>query len=485
MNSKTNIARIVIVVLLLSIGSFMNVYAEYLHTVYLSSQGSDKNPGTEALPKKRITHLPAEFKKDTRVMLRRGDVFYDVIHDYENCLITAYGEGPDPVVCGFKILDIPRAWTRVDSRYGIWRLDLTDSSIFSGFPPGTQRQPGNFNNIGCLYIIASDSIIGNLVDSYDKLAAPGDFFTRAGELNSVTVVEKPFRYLYLRSNTDPAKLGRVALSTGNHGIYHLTDCEVSDIAVVGFSCHGAAGLDRTTLRRCTFDMIGGSIYYGDSPWVRYGNGVEVWDNCSDITVADCTFAHVFDCATTIQGAAGPERPPRNIRFVNNAIFHCRQCFVYFRRNIDTPEYPGCEFSSNIGYMTGESGFSDNRWSNADVMCWLDDTNVDAPISFKITDNVFFGGSYFCSPVANPAMRDNTVYIFPRQFLNSYWTLGYPHIVVTEENFDSAVALFRARFGDNSRITLLDPALNDTIRDQYFTLEKSVIDKINYSTPRIF
>lgn len=449
----------------------------YARTIYISSSaGADTNAGTESMPKASINALPADMRRNSRILLRRGDTFFGYIQGFEDCEFAAYGSGRTPIVSGFRVLDRGDAW--VYEGDDVWRLDLSRNECFVGISPKYEMIPGNLNNIGCIYVLDADTIIGRMCNDRSMLSRDGDFFTRAGDvITSSSVRSEPFRYIYLKSSVDPSSYGRLAFSTGTHGIYDISDCRIHDLAFVGYGNHGACGIRSSRIERCVIDVIGGSIQL-DSPWVRFGNGVELWGNRRDVHIVDCLISRVYDCATTVQ-CSGPDLLV-NITFENNRIYRCRQAFEYWYKDNDSPAFPGCSFSNNVCYGMGDNDFDSPEWRDADILCYLKE-----PISFKIIGNTFFGGSYFCSPVANPAMRDNTVYIMPGQYLNSYWTHGYPRIVVTEKGFEDAVSLFRERFGDNSQFILLDPALNKTNRDQYFTLEKSVIDKINYSTPLIF
>ncbi len=444
----------------------------YTRTVYLSSSlGSDSNIGNESNPKFSINALPAELRQNTRILLRRGDVFYGYIQGFENCEISAYGSGPDPIVSGFRVLDNTSAW--VSNGNGVWRLDLSKNENFRGIDPDFQMIPGNLNNIGCIYDMAADTIIGHMVDSPDKLTRNGDFFTRSDNISPTAVKDNPFSVLYLKSDVNPSQLGFLAFSTGNHGMYDMGDCLIKDISFVGYGNHGACGIRSSKIEHCTFDVIGGSIQIDAPSWVRYGNGVELWGNRQDVTVADCLISRVYDAATTIQ-CTGPHLPV-NLNFINNRIYRCRQAYEYWYINNDTPAFPDCSFRDNICYRMGDNDFDSREWRDADILCYQ-----QQPIEMEISGNTFFDGSYFCSSVANPALRDNTVYILPGQYLNSYWTSGYRRIVVTKENFDAAVQEYRDRFGDNSRIILLDP--NSA---EYKSLQTSILRKINWRPPRLY
>ena len=59
--------------------------------VYVSStHGDDANDGSRDKPFKTFAKIP---KKDARIFLRKGDVFYEPLAGLENCVVDSYGRG--------------------------------------------------------------------------------------------------------------------------------------------------------------------------------------------------------------------------------------------------------------------------------------------------------------------------------------------------------------------------------------------------------
>jgi len=56
-----------------------------------------------------------------------------------------------------------------------------------------------------------------------------------------------------------------------------------------------------TIENCDVSFMGGS-FLKDS--TRYGNGVELWEGGTDITVHYCTFKDIYDAGVTVQGLGG-------------------------------------------------------------------------------------------------------------------------------------------------------------------------------------
>ena len=393
----------------------------YAKEVYISSsEGSDTNDGTIDAPRKTIWGLPDKYHDSTKIYLKRGDVFFDCFRGFKNSYIGAYGDGDKPIICGFRVLSNPNAWEKVDGTNSIWKIDLTKNENFKGFVYTAKRDSTSILNdkgnlvydIGCIYNPKTDSIFGNIVSSMDSLKRDGQIFTTSYHLED-DILKHPFGIVYLRLSYNPAVLGTLCFSTHREGLGSILNSVVEDIALVGYSGHGASSrLDGSTIRNCTFDIIGGAVHYNyEDKWVRYGNGIEVWaENAHDVTVEGCTFSRTYDTATTIQGDGNTS--VINVRFINNYMSHCRQAFEYFLTYASAEtKFENCEFSYNISYMAGQNGFGCPEERDANILCY---SKFTPPI--PIRDNLFYGATYMFSPKPNPLMSDNNVYLYASQFI---------------------------------------------------------------------
>lgn len=412
-----------IVFLLLSVMAWAGMEKTYAKEFYISSsEGSDTNPGTIDKPRKTICGLPDDSLSNSKILLKRGDVFFDCFRGFRNSYIGAYGDGDKPIICGFRVLTNPEAWERVDGTDSIWKIDLTKNENFKGFVYIAKRDSSKILNtrtnllydIGCIYNPKTDSIFGNIVSSMDALKRDGQIFTTSYHLEA-DILEHPFGTVYLRLSYNPAVLGMLCFSTYKIGFGTMLNCIIEDIAAVGFAVAGAgSGLNNSTIRNCSFDIIGGAVHPNyKNKWVRYGNGIEVWaDVAYDVTVEGCTFSRTYDTATTIQGNV-PGANPNKIKFIGNKITHCRQAFEYFlhfKRPLDF-KFTDCEFSYNTSYMAGQNGFGCPETRDANI---LSSDTITPPI--PIRNNLFYGADYMFSPKPNPLMSDNNVYLYPGQYI---------------------------------------------------------------------
>lgn len=434
--------------------------------IYISSSlGDDSNPGTQIAPKKTIGSV--KNKKNVEILLKRGDVFFETVSGLRGCKVGAYGYGEKPVVCGFRILKNANAWTKVSDR--IWCIDLCLINDFEGFP----IVPSEFNkqggNIGMIYDINNDKIYGNLVKEITSLKKDGDFFV------SEKWLTKDFDnkgIIYAFFDQDPRLNKGWCFSMGENGFYSLTNCWLSDLSIVGFGKHGLLSADDTFVERCDFDLIGGSILIGFNYWVRYGNGIELKHNNSNVVVKDCQISRVYDAATTIQSSGKGLHSPNNIHFINNRIVYCRQAFERYLTSSDNdPQYIDCEFSNNVCVFSGDNKFGITKYGNECHLLSYEKTTK--PII--IQNNIFFGSNYLCCYTFSEGMKDNIVYIYPDQYLNHYHGIK-DYQTILSNDFD-AIYYYRQRAFDSSKIIVI---ARHSKQDN--KIKSLIIKQLNYKAP---
>jgi hypothetical protein len=110
--------------------------------------------------------------------------------------------------------------------------------------------------------------------------------------------------------------------------------------------HGANGngCRDGILRNCEFTWIGGShLYTRNGTPTRYGNGVEFWDGCEDMTVENNYFESIYDTAMTNQGPG--KGLVRNMIWRNNKIVRCEQAYEIWFSNPEM-RVNGLSFTGN-------------------------------------------------------------------------------------------------------------------------------------------
>lgn len=423
------------------------VDAVRMETTYYvsSSRGNDKNDGlTEKSAKQHISAIG--LKKNIRIRLKRGDLFFEQIIGYDNCIIEDYGRGEKPVLCGFKVLINPQAWV-YDNHDGLWKIDMFEESNFAGCLHGNVAD-SCINNVGFIYNPNSDRLYGRRVKETKDISEYGQFCISYQNLKGPSKSEV-FRWLSWKYDGDPRRIKRLCFPMWLIGIRDLNNCEVRNIAIVGFN-FGVVVCNGTVFDNCQIDLIGGSVISGGKNWVRYGNGIEFsWGN-HDNLIKNCLISRTYDCGATIQSSGNFRGSPKNIHFRGNRFYHCRQAFEFFLNasNDYKPQYINCSFSGNICYEMGKNEFSSPAQSDASLLSY---DNFSKQVS--IERNTFFGAPYYCGAVYPDGLSDNTVYIYKGQFLYNYHGLRTMPVVIAHGDED--IVEYGKLSGDNSKIFIME------------------------------
>lgn len=330
--------------------------------VYVSSSaGDDSNDGSMKSPLKTFAKIP---KENARILLKKGDVFYEPLSGLSNCVVDSYGKGSKyPEICGLKLLKNPDAWE--DMGNGVWRLDMNKTENFYG--RNLEITKGNYqlNNLGALYDAASDTVYGHKVKKLEMLEKDWDITT--GEIYKPKDVNaESYRWLYVKLGKNPSSDGaKLGILTYGNGVSGLKNCTVRNIAIKGFGRHGLTGSFGGKIENVKIDLIGGSTQVGYRTWVRLGNGIEFWISGSPSSnnrnhVSGCTISRTYDCGSTIQGIVEKgEIVASDITFTGNKFYRCRQAFEHFlsNRSNGRSEYINCHFEGNFAWEMGENEFS--------------------------------------------------------------------------------------------------------------------------------
>ncbi len=388
-----------------------------------SSAGSDSFDGSANRPFKSIAKaLSLPGKKS--IFLKRGDVFYESIKNVSDTRIAPYGKGGGkPVLCGFRVLENPKAWRKVAE--DLWRLDLHSDADFSGMP--RQKTP-IFDSIGFIYDSSQNEIHGRRLKCIDDMRRDWDFvvsslpepeFSLSQERIASDYRGDNLRYLYLKLSRSPAALS-LSFATYITAISSAKNCAFEGFKICGFALHGFQLVKDSVLDGLWIDAIGGGMRYAASRDVieRLGNGIEFWasDGASDggNTVRNCLISRTYDCGSTIQGVGTRLKSPANIRFENNRFFRCRQAFEHFLSSKISGglSYENCSFTGNIGFECGLNGFDSPEPRDAMFLSY-DKISCTVEISKNKSyfSNGYFGrvvsGKFFC----NEFFLEETAYLY--------------------------------------------------------------------------
>ncbi len=105
------------------------------------------------------------------------------------------------------------------------------------------------------------------------------------------------------------------------------------LALHNGAAHGIGGgnTHHIIVRDCDVAWIGGGHQHTTPQGrpVRFGNGIEFWENAHDNLVEGCRIWEVYDAALTNQGSANNSQI--NITYRDNVIWNCEYSFEYWNR----------------------------------------------------------------------------------------------------------------------------------------------------------
>jgi len=337
---------------------------------YLSTEGDDANDGlTERTPWRTLHKMSEALPQSGLGLLRRGDVFYGQLtipaglSPSSPTTIDAYGTGPSPEVCGYKIPKRdPGVWKQVGDK--LWQIDLADHSLFDG---NHETADGNVG-----FLLVDGRFFGEK-SSYKKKQTPSKQWGFGDD----------YRHLTVWSEANPAVAAKdIRIAVKMHLLNPGSNTEVRNVVFRGTGSHGLSVTDPSHVRvsGCGFVEIGGSYLEPKPEWggTRYGNGVQLWRGGSDVVVTNCAFADIYDVAFTMQGPK-PLRSWEDVHVVDCAITNCTQCFeVWAKECSPGVGFRNCSFKRNRCIGTGQGWGYDvrpNKVCASPILMFMMDTEM--------------------------------------------------------------------------------------------------------------
>lgn len=351
---------------------------------YVSNDGCDQNDGlTPSSAWKTIEKVNSTHNRGDEIRFRRGDTFFGSIYSRmgispsQPTVYSAYGEGQKPIISLFKTVK-KGVWEKVSEN--VYRADVFNTDNITGNTQDKDKNVGFMEIDGTIFYAKKFAL--------EDLENQWDFY--CDDYNK----ESPFVYVY--SNASPDTLCEtLSLACNIHGTYFRNYIRFENLVFTGTGAHGIClSAKQAVVSHCEFHKIGGScLLTYEKNNVRYGNGVEVWANSSDITVEYCKFSEIYDVAMTMQGAP-VHTSWENIRFSHNTVWNCVQAFEIWSGRKDQIEpdtgFKNCLFEHNTcinsGYCWGYEA-RPNKACSAHLLLY----HLLCPIcDIHIHDNLFYG-----------------------------------------------------------------------------------------------
>lgn len=337
-------------------------------TYYVSSKGSGKLAnGSKSLPYSYDQLKSLNLSSGDAVLLKRGETYRGTIRiTKDNIYIGAYGDGDKPLIYGSNMNYAEAQWT--DEGKNIYSL--------SGFS----------RDVGFIALNDAESI-GYKRSSLEEVTSDLDYWYDAENGK-----------LYLYSSKAPNTYESIEIGVSiEHIRIVASNITVDNLALKYTGGHGISvgnGYSDITVKNCDIAFVGGS--YLGSTTTRYGNGIELWEECKNVLIENNWIHDIYDSGITHQGGGG--YTAENITVRSNLIERCGMGSIeYWLAWSDTDkdgEYEGkskcvnVTYTENIMRYAGYGFGGDQRPDKVSSHIRSDVTCPNLSVNFKVTDNIF-------------------------------------------------------------------------------------------------
>lgn len=315
---------------------------------YVSENGNDANDGLSPENAfKTIARLSdINLAVDDTVLFERGSVFrmQEMLWVKPGVNYGAYGEGEKPKLYGsLKNYADPQIWTQSEQP-NIWTMQLKKSE----------------ENRATLTTFNNDEYIGVWKFEKSDLKKDGDFFHD---------IQTGIYYLYFEGSNPGEYFENIEIATVRTG-FRASYIKKVCIDNLCFKYYSVGALlfgecDDIKVTNCVLGWQGGAIFeMRDGKPLRYGNAIEFWFQCRDITVKNCWVYQIFDAAMTFQGCGEGQARFDNIVFADNLIEYCSmniECWIGRGSGPDEAHIKDILYKGNIIRMSGYGWGGIQRW----------------------------------------------------------------------------------------------------------------------------
>lgn len=345
-------------------------------TVYYISafSGDDYNSGTS--PEEAWCTLTAysnirrSLKPGDSVLFERGGVYRGNMILASGVTYGAYGTGPKPAIYGSeenysgKNYINEDYWVKTDFE-NVWKCSEYVSE-----------------DLGTI-VFDHGRAVGKRIFSQVKHLEENFEFYHDSDTGEV--------YLYLEQDPSETFYDIEFCARGNvlHGRANVSDVVIDNLSIKYGGAHGIAfdnGASNITITNCELGWLGGSL---QNKSVRFGNGIEFWNNCSDILVEDNWVYQIYDAGITHQGDDIGGYVQSDITYRGNLVEYCSYGFEYFTGN------PEKDLWKNILYEDNIIRFSGHGWGvvrpsawTVSLICAWGHTEPFKAENFVIRNNIF-------------------------------------------------------------------------------------------------
>lgn len=371
---------------------------------FVSNTGNDDNSGTSpTLPWKTLEKInqhkfsPGDTIYFERSGVWRGQLFPQSGSASGYITYTAYGQGDKPLILGSVQKNSIDEWKNVGNRLwyiGPFKRDIgniiMDDGRVCGVKVWTEIDLKHQNNFW--------------FDQKSKILKMYSLDNPANMYNSIECALR--EHIIDQSNKSYVIYDGLALKYGGaHGI-------------------GGNNTSNIIVRNCEISYIGGGDQFEDDSRVRFGNGVEFWDNAHDCLVEKCKIYEIYDAALTNQGNSN-NNSQVNITYSKNEIWNSEYSFEYWNRPQNSLT-KNIVFRGNICRDAGRGwGHTQRPDTSGRHLCFFNNTAQTE--NFIISENVFDYAENVCIFIEgnglNNLVFENNKYIQPKRKVFALWQIN--------------------------------------------------------------
>ncbi|MBD3190223.1 MAG: hypothetical protein GF308_06250 [Candidatus Heimdallarchaeota archaeon] len=288
-----------------------------------ATNGDDGNIGTSPeMAFKTIARAKEYFAPGNTILLKRGQTWREQIYiensGTANNPITfdAYGSGAKPLLLGSITMNNPSDWTDIGGN--LWATADSSFQYDVGFVLLGEESK---DNVGIKRDFL-DEIPSDAKDEYgnwfieDGVDAEKEYWYDEENQRVILYCEQNPTLEY--SNIEIANTARWEhMVRGVENIQYIT---IKNLELKYFNAHGITFINSQgiIIKNCDISYGGGTYL---EKKVRYGNGIEFWNNAADCLVEGCKIGMMYDAAVTNQGTA-ENHVAENISYIGNIFWNC-------------------------------------------------------------------------------------------------------------------------------------------------------------------
>lgn len=355
---------------------------------------SRMNPQMGGADEEAKTMREAIMNADDTLQTTGGAVYYISATNGDDRSTGTTPETAWKTLAGYRanITQIASGDTVLFERGGVYRGEISDKSILplvsgvtygaygSGAKPAIYGSKQNYTGLGtwtqtdteniwvCSEAIASD--VGTIVFNYGqavgvkRLKVSNDLATNLAELKSnfefYHDLETSQLYLYMDCNPS-ITFYDIEICENSYMLLGSADSEGITIDNLSLKYGGGhairfhQGASNITITNCEIGFIGGSLQSNNGE-TRYGNGIEFWNGCSDITVENNWIYQIYDAGFTHQGGVVGDGSTgytqEDIVFRSNLVEYCSFGLEFWVGNPETDDMKNILYENNLIRLTG-------------------------------------------------------------------------------------------------------------------------------------